>query len=416
MRIIEGSENQRIPIKAWISDDLEEGSLRQALNLASLPWAFSHIALMPDVHEGYGMPIGGVLAAQGVVLPNAVGVDIGCGVSTAVLDLPAQALTDQNHRSSGDKAVKEIVSRIMREIPVGFNHRKEPYSVDLTSIRIGGTVEEKVYSLSDLSNVGGLHRELESAPYQAATLGGGNHFIEIQREVNTGESVVMVHSGSRNFGLKVAKVFNDLAKKNAKHYGSRVPSSFQLDYLPVDDELGHQYLLWMNLALSFAEQSRRGMLEICLGIVSDVLGYDVSVKEQVQCHHNYASLEEHFGEDVVVHRKGAVRADVGELVAIPGAMGGISYIAEGLGNSDSFLSASHGAGRRMSRKEARSKFTVQEMERQLADSGVILGTKKVSSVLDEHIGAYKDIDEVMDQQKDLVRVARKLQCIAVVKG
>jgi tRNA-splicing ligase RtcB len=407
MIIIFDKSVQQVPIKAWISDasEIESGAMNQALNLSRLPFLLSHVALMPDVHEGYGMPIGGVIAAKGVVIPNAVGVDIGCGMIASVLDAPASLLKEV--RTQSGTLAQAIVGDIMRAIPLGFDHRKRP-------------IDPEIAITADMCEIKNLRKEWEAAPYQCGTLGGGNHFIELQEDRATGETVVMVHSGSRNFGYKVANTFNQLARDYNASTQSRIPPSWQLSHLPTDHRLGRLYLKWMDVALRFAVKNRSVMMDIVSDIVltrlSKHASFDAAVTETVACHHNYASLERHFGEEVVVHRKGAIRAGRGEKSIIPGAMGGHSYIVEGLGSSESFCSASHGAGRVMSRNEAKRKFTVDQMTNELARRDVVLGTPKKTAVIDEFIGAYKDIDTVLAQELDLVKPIRTLHPIAVVKG
>ena len=407
MVIIFDKSVQRVPIKAWVRDagDVESGAIKQALNLSCLPFLLSHIALMPDVHEGYGMPIGGVVAAKGVVIPNAVGVDIGCGMIASVFDAPASLLKEVKTQSG--TLAQAIVGDIMRAIPLGFDHRKRPIDPEITVS-------------SEMGEIRGLCKEWEAAPYQCGTLGGGNHFIELQEDGSTGETVVMVHSGSRNFGYKVANTFNELAKDHNASTHSGIPPSWQLAHLPIDHRLGRLYLKWMDVALRFAAKNRSVMMDIVTDIVLTRLSkhgsVDAAVTETIACHHNYASIERHFGEEVVVHRKGAIRAARGEKSIIPGAMGGHSYIVEGLGDPESFCSASHGAGRVMSRNEAKRKFTVDQMTNELARRDVVLGTPKKRAVIDEFIEAYKDIDTVLAQELDLVKPIRTLHPIAVVKG
>jgi len=407
MVVIFDKSAQRVPIRAWVRHvgDIESGAMRQALNLSNLPFVLRHVALMPDVHEGYGMPIGGVIAARGVVIPNAVGVDIGCGMIASVLDAPAGLLKEVKTQSG--TLAQAIVGDIMRAIPLGFDHRKHP-------------IDPEIPITQEMREIKSLCKEWDDAPYQCGTLGGGNHFIELQEDRATGETVIMVHSGSRNFGYKVANTFNRLAKDYNASSRSEIPANWQLAHLPIDHRRGRLYLKWMDVALRFAAKNRSAMMDIVSDIVlrrlSKHASVDAAVTETVACHHNYASLERHFGEEVVVHRKGAIRAGRGEKGIIPGAMGGHSYIVEGLGNPESFESASHGAGRVMSRSEAKRKFTVDQMTGELARRDVVLGTPKKNAVVDEFIAAYKDIDTVLAQELDLVKPLRTLDPIAVVKG
>jgi len=407
MIIIFDSKIQKVPIKAWVDSpgEIEPGAMEQALNLSRLPFVVKHVALMPDVHEGYGMPIGGVIAARGSVIPNAVGVDIGCGIIASVLDAPAKLIREV--KTGSGTLVQALTGSIMRAIPLGFDHRKHPIDLDLSPT-------------AEMCQVKPLCKEWEDAPYQCGTLGGGNHFIELQEDASTGELVIMVHSGSRNFGYKVAETFNKFAKELNQQMRSEVPASWQLAYLPLDHKLGQLYLKWMDLALKFAAKNRSTIMEIVTEIVQDGLSKYASVtanvKQVIQCHHNYASIERHFGEEVVVHRKGAIRARRGESGIIPGAMGSRSYFVEGLGNPESFESASHGAGRIMSRNEAKRKFTVDQMMDELSRRNVVLGTPKKQAVVDEFTHAYKKIEDVLSKESDLVAPVRTLHPIAVIKG
>jgi tRNA-splicing ligase RtcB (3'-phosphate/5'-hydroxy nucleic acid ligase) len=379
--------SERLPIKSWCMNP-EEGALEQARNLANLPFAFHHIALMPDTHQGYGMPIGGVLATENVIIPNAVGVDIGCGMCFCntgidVLSLPKEQL-------------KEIMGLIRKDIPVGMNHHdinKEWRGFDINS------------------NCPVIQKELSSARKQLGTLGGGNHFIEFQVNENT-ELCVMIHSGSRNIGLKIAKHYNDLAQELNKKWYSGVPKD--LAFLPMDSIEGQQYYESMLYALEFAKESRYHMMSACLSSISQVLNTTIT-HIILDVHHNYAAMENHFGKNVMVHRKGATRAREGELGIIPGSQGTCSYIVEGLGNKESFMSCSHGAGRRMSRTQAEKTLVLEDEIKRLDDLGVVHAIRTQSD-LDEAPSAYKDINVVMEEQKDLVKIVHELYTLGVIKG
>ena len=390
------TEGNRLPIKVWLDsiDNIDEGCIAQARNLASLPFIHRHVALMPDTHEGYGMPIGGVIACQDVIIPNAVGVDIGCGMAYAATDIPAKDFTPY---------LPGLVTEIMRQIPVGFNHHKEPQPCKSIATAAGVVMEPE------------LEPELQRGLYQVGTLGGGNHFIEIQEDTAKGTVSVMIHSGSRNFGLKIAKHFNVVAKDlNAKWFSS-VPAAHDLAFLPVSSDEGQSYLRWMNLALAFARESRGRMMDVIQGIIYNHTGED-SFRDRIDVHHNYAAIEHHFGRDVWVHRKGAIRAREGEIGIIPGSMGSFSYIVRGKGNPESFCSCSHGAGRKMSRKKARELFSAADVMEDLTDRGIVVGVPDPSSVGDECSSAYKDIRYVIEQEADLAEVVTELKTLAVVKG
>jgi len=380
----------KIPVKMWL-DNIEDGALKQAENLSNFPFAFSHIAIMPDAHEGYGMPIGGVLATEKVIIPNAVGVDIGCGMCAVKTNL-----------SHVDKSsLRNMIADLRKAVPVGFTHHKKPKSVELMPEKKGELeVVEKEYS---------------SALKQIGTLGGGNHFIEIQKG-NDKNIWLMIHSGSRNIGYKVADHYNKLAKKFKDKFGSSIPPSWQLDFLPINSDEGKNYISEMNYCVEFAFANRLLMMEQLINIFSDnCKNSSVSFSPVINIAHNYASFETHFGKKVIVHRKGATSAKIGETGIIPGSQGAKSYIVKGLGNPESFESCSHGAGRKMGRKEAVKKLKFDDELYKLEKQGIIhsLFTKKD---LDEAAGAYKDITEVMENQKDLVVIDVELSPLAVLKA
>ena len=380
--------SERKPIKMWL-DSVEDGALEQAKNLANLPFVFKHIALMPDCHQGYGMPIGGVMATENVVIPNAVGVDIGCGMLAAKTDTTVHHLDE--------KQIKNFVAGVKRQIPVGKNSHKEPK-----------TWSEFEYA----PDIDVVRNEIEKAEHQIGTLGGGNHFIELQRDTD-GNVWVMIHSGSRNFGYTVAKYYNNVAKALNKKWFSSVPAQADLAFLPMGTTMGMEYMDAMEFAVEFALANRRRMLKRVEEILYNV--GKITVGKPINIAHNYAQYENHFGKNVIVHRKGATSARKGEIGIIPGSQGTSSYIVEGLGNPDSFTSCSHGAGRLMSRTKAKTDLDLATEQRRLDELGVIHDLK-TKDALDEAAGAYKDIDIVMENQSDLVRIVTKLSPLAVVKG
>jgi tRNA-splicing ligase RtcB len=405
-------DKQRVPIKVWLKkqEELESGCETQALNLANLPFVFRHVALMPDAHAGYGMPIGGVLATEAVVIPNAVGVDIGCGMGFIHTNIPVSLLKTVNTASG--KLVQQIIGAIMREIPVGFAHHRQPQEC--------ASLDRFVAETGNSNFPAELMGEIESGYYQLGTLGGGNHFIELQEDGN-GRLGVMLHSGSRNFGLKICNYYNKLAKSLNREWRSPVPVEWDLAFLPVDSEAGQAYIAWMNLALEFARENRQLMMErvknIICNCVKKYAGFsEIQINLEVNAHHNYAALERHFDQDVWVHRKGAIRVGEGELGIIPGAMGSSSYIVAGLGNPESFQSCSHGAGRKMGRREAQRRFRSAEVLQDLKQLNVTLGTPNKGKIADECRWAYKDIDQVLANERDLIRPVMKLKTVAVVKG
>jgi len=387
MNKVIATENK--PIKMWV-DGLDGNTLIQAKNLANLPFLFKHVALMPDAHMGYGMPIGGVIATRDVVIPNAVGVDIGCGmcaIKTSLIECDTRNL-------------KKIRSLIQQVIPVGpkLHNKKQKidYIPDVT--------------LFDDRYV--VHREFENAQMQVGTLGGGNHFIEIQQDTE-GYIWIMIHSGSRNLGFKVANYYNKLAVElNAKWFSS-VPKKWELAFLPIN-EVGTTYLKEMQYCVDFALANRELMMERVRNCFLDVIP-DVKFGELINIAHNYASIENHFNTNVIVHRKGATRAYKGQLGIIPGSQGTNSYIVKGKGNTQSFKSCSHGAGRLMGRKQAKKELNL-EYECGLLNKKGILHSISSADKLDEAPGAYKDIIKVMILQEDLVDIVTTLTPLAVIKS
>lgn len=383
------------PIKLWL-DDIEAGALEQAKNLANLPFVFRHIALMPDAHQGYGMPIGGVMATQGVVVPNAVGVDIGCGMCALKTSIPA---LDQETLKKIMGGSKEYKGGIRSNVPVGFSHHSKKQDEALMP-RI--TTKLQI-----------VEQEYSSALSQIGTLGGGNHFIEIQQG-NDGFVWLMIHSGSRNIGFKVAHHYNELAIALNERWRSSVPKNWQLAFLPLDTQEGQDYLEEMQYCVDFALASRGLMMELVKRSIVEIVG-DVSFGEIINIAHNYAAMEHHFGTNVMIHRKGATKAYPGKLGIIPGSQGTASYIVQGKGEPESFMSCSHGAGRKMGRKQAQRELSLDSEIARLDALGVIHGIRNAKD-LDEAAGAYKDISTVMENQADLVDIAVELRPLAVIKG
>lgn len=385
-------KSEKLPIFLWL-DDIEEGALQQAKNLANHPYAFEHIAIMPDSHEGFGVPIGGVFAAKDVVLPNAVGVDIGCGMCALRTSLT----------SVTPKMVSQILSGIRSLVPTGFTHHKHPQDERFMP------AEPRHFTSGQYPVV---TREYESALTQVGTLGGGNHFIEIQ-EGSDGFIWVMIHTGSRNIGLQVAEHYNKLARKLNEKWKSKVPQKHDLAYLFLDGNEGQMYLREMNYCVEFALANRKLMMERIKDVVAHLTG--ASFEEMINIAHNYAALEVHYGEKVMVHRKGATLANDGTTGIIPGSQGTTSYIVRGKGNHKSFNSCSHGAGRKMSRKRAQRELDINKETRDLEKQGIIHAIRS-PRYLDEAPGAYKDINTVMANQQDLVEAVVQLKPLGVIKG
>lgn len=389
--MIQELKTEKLPIKMWLND-VESGALEQARNLANFPYAVHHIALMPDCHQGFGMPIGGVMATREVIVPNAVGVDIGCGmcaVQTSLTDITAPQL-------------RKLFSSIRSRIPLGHRHHK--HSQD----------PSRMPPVEDDRPMPVVRREYRSATRQVGTLGGGNHFIEVQKG-SDGQIWIMIHSGSRNIGKQVADYYNRLAIKLNDEWKSPVPRSHQLAYLPLDHEAGQQYIREMNYCVDFAFANRKLMMDNCLNVFRSFFGKDFRSAPLINIAHNYAAFENHFGQDVVIHRKGATKADKDTIGIIPGSQGANSYIVRGKGNKASFESCSHGAGRTMGRKEAIRTLNLAEEVKKLEDKGVLHAIRSQRD-LEEATSAYKDIGQVMELQGDLVDVMVELRPLAVIKG
>lgn len=384
-------KTEKLPIYIW-TDSIEEGALQQTKNLANHPYAFHHIAIMPDVHSGYGMPIGGVLATKEVIIPNAVGVDIGCGMCAIKSDIQFSDITIDE--------IKTMMGRIRGSVPVGFQKHKQDQNP-------GYMPKLQTDGLPIVSN------EYKKALKQIGTLGGGNHFIDLLKDQE--EYIwIMIHSGSRNIGYTVANHYNKLAINNRSKYSSNIPTNWELDYLPLDSEQGQLYIEEMRYCVEFALCNRKLMMERVMDIVHEILARKINWDEMINIAHNYAELEEHFGEKVWIHRKGATKAYKGELGIIPGSQGTPSYIVKGKGNLDSFKSCSHGAGRVMSRSKAIRELNMDEEVKKLENKGVLHGIRGRKS-LDEAPSAYKDIDKVIKEQEDLIEIIAKLEPVAVIK-
>ncbi len=386
-------DTEKKPITLWL-DTIDHDTLEQARNLANHPFVYHHVAIMPDAHVGYGMPIGGVAATEDVIIPNAVGVDIGCGVCAVQTSLPH--LTQPQ--------LKKIMQAVRQTIPLGFKHHTTAQPHEKMP-HLTGTLTEKELPV--------ICREYDNGRLQLGTLGGGNHFIELQR--GDDDCIwLMIHSGSRNIGYQVAGHYNRLAIAYNQAHGAKIPPKWQLDYLPVQSDAGQRYLREMHYCVRFAAANRQAMMHKVREILLD-FEPSVTFSPALDVAHNYAALEDHFGKKVYVHRKGATRAAAGQAGIIPGSQGSTSYIVCGLGNRESFCSCSHGAGRKLGRKQAQRQLNLQEEIRHLEQQGIIHSIRHKKD-LDEAAGAYKDITRVMDNQRDLVQIITTLKPLAVVKG
>jgi tRNA-splicing ligase RtcB (3'-phosphate/5'-hydroxy nucleic acid ligase) len=390
----------KLPIKIWATN-LEPEAEQQARNLAGLPFIYRHVALMPDAHWGRGSTVGSVIATRGAIIPAAVGVDIGCGMCAMKLPFKASDLKD----------LPKLRHSIERAVPTGRNTNKAMNDSTTAAFLALGEISE-----TGKAHIKRLSKTLENSALAIGSLGGGNHFIEICRDLND-DAWIMLHSGSRNIGKCLAEIHIDRAKDLMKQYFIDLPDpdlAFLAQKTPEFEAYLHD-LLW---AQQFAMANRNEMMD---RVLREVLYHMNRLNEyknlkdtlfRVNCHHNYTSIENHMGNNVYITRKGAVSAREGEWGIIPGSMGTRSFIVKGKGNQESFCSCSHGAGRRMSRTKAKATFTIKDLEDQTAGVECL----KTQGVLDEIPGSYKDIQEVMDNQSDLVEPVFELKQLICIKG
>lgn len=379
----------KVPVKIWAPlDEVESAALTQLRNIASLPWVFKHVAAMADCHLGKGATVGSVIAMQGACCPAAVGVDIGCGMAAVKTSLTASDLPE---------SLSALRSEVEKTIPVSFNsHKSLVKGVDKLRIwKRFHALDKKVKKLKT------------RALAQCGTLGGGNHFIELCLDTDGGVWL-MLHSGSRNIGKSLADIHISRAKKLA--HNASLPDPDLAVFLAGTREM-NEYRHDLYWAQEYALENRNVMLTLYKEVMKKFFP-QIKFEKAITCHHNYVSEEHHFGEDVFVTRKGAIRAGLGDLGIIPGSMGTKSYIVRGLGSPHSFESASHGAGRRMSRNQAKKTFTKKDILQQT--KGV--ECRKDRGILDELPGAYKDIDTVMHNQRDLVEIVAELKQVMCIKG
>ena len=403
MKWTRSGEGLQVPVKSWCAE-VDPLALRQACNLANHPAVAHHVALMPDCHVGYGMPIGGVIAVKDALIPNAVGVDIGCGMVAVETDLPAE-------RFAGLPERRAFLSRVKARVPVGEGHShgsRQAWEGFARFCDASPEAADRWPSALDRENLG--------------TLGGGNHFIELQAS-DEGFVWLMIHSGSRNLGQRVASHYHAEAQRLNAQGRVALPDP-DLAFLPADSRAGQDYLRDMSFALAYALENRRRMMAVCKEALFEQAG-GVGFVREINIHHNYAALEPHFGRTFFVHRKGATRARLGETGIIPGSMGTPSYIVRGLGNPESFMSCSHGAGRAMGRAEANRRLTEDACNRAMAgiafdrwgQAQARWGKRRGAAVdLSEAPPAYKDIEAVIEAERDLVEPRVRLRPLAVVKG
>jgi tRNA-splicing ligase RtcB len=427
-----------VPVYSW-APALEEGARTQARHCAGLPVTHHHVAVMADGHQGYGVPIGAVLPLRDAISPYAVGNDIGCGMALVPTTLGADDLLAPLPRASGARgpeARDDVMTAVATTIPSGTGTRTPTEAPDVDAL-IGqawdALVEAARLSGLPLSTsqtpVAAAGRPLDRNAFhtraraQAGTLGSGNHFIELLRG-DDGTVAVMLHSGSRGAGAQICNNFHRMALKHCAAAGVTLPDP-GLAWLPLVDSdagdrdwaaVGRAYVRALKAALEYARLNRDRMLRDVGAILEQRFPAVMRFDDMVNIHHNDATLEEHYGAQVWVHRKGAVKAAVGTDTIIPGSMATGSYQGRGLGNREAFESCSHGAGRRMSRGQARRTLDLDEQLRLLSRVGSKVFAASVDAVLDEMGGAYKDLDEVMRAQADLVEPVRRFSPVATYKG
>lgn len=392
-----------LPVRIWTDPAGIEGqALRQLRNIASLPWVFKHVSAMPDVHYGKGATVGSVIAMKEAVSPAAVGVDIGCGMGAFRTNLSLEDLPDN---------LRNIRNQIERSVPVGFKSHRDTvvgspglYITDSHRQR----VEKNLGQAKHLTRAVLGSAQSEKIQKQCGTLGGGNHFIELVHDEQN-RVWIFLHSGSRNIGKSLADHHISIARKLA--HNADLPDPDLAVFLSGTSEM-QEYRRDLNWAQEYAFCNRITMASLIFRALQQNFFPELRLEETILCHHNYVAEEHHFGSDVLVTRKGAISARKDELGLIPGSMGTRSYVVRGLGNPDSFHSASHGAGRRMSRNRARKEFSIKDLQEQTRG----VECRKDGGVLDEIPSAYKDIDVVMANQKDLVEIVHSLKQLICVKG
>jgi len=405
MQVIQGNKGGLI--KAWIDGvSVEDQARAQLDNIAAMPFIHKHVAIMPDVHWGMGATVGSVIPTKGAIIPAAVGVDIGCGMMAHRTNLRAEDLPDN---------LFGIRSAIEARVPHGRTDNGGKNDRGAFSDYSNAVALKFVAHLPVLSEIVAKHPKIsqaaERAPYHLGTLGSGNHFVEICLDEDD-YVWIMLHSGSRGVGNRIGSYFIELAKQDMRKWFINLPD-MDLSYLAEGTDHFNDYMQAVSWAQRFARSNREVMMEATIAAIKSVITKPFySELSAVNCHHNYVSHERHFGEDILLTRKGAVSAKKDELGIIPGSMGAKSFIVRGKGNRESFSSCSHGAGRSMSRTEAKKRFTIEDHI--AATAGV--ECRKDADVIDETPKAYKDIDAVMAAQSDLVEIVHTLKQVVCVKG
>ena len=392
----------RVPVKVWTAD-LEPQARKQLENVARLPIIHGHVAAMPDVHAGIGATVGSVIPTKGAVIPAAVGVDLGCGVNAMQLSLTAKDLP---------ASLAKIRSAIESAVPVGFDmHGAAKGHAGRRDDKARGMQRDLNRIVEKNPKLATMQKDFrETWVRQLGTLGGGNHFIEICLDED--QNVwVMLHSGSRGIGNVIGRYFIERARREMERLDTKLPDR-DLAWLAEGTPVFDEYVEAVHWAQDYATENRREMMESILAAIRPHLPSFRIVGEAISCHHNYVAREKHFGENLLVTRKGAIRAGEGELGVIPGSMGARSFIVRGKGNPQSLCSCAHGAGRRMSRSEAKRRYSQADVERETAG----IECRKDAGVIDEIPSAYKSIEEVMANQSDLVDVVHTLRQVVCVKG
>jgi tRNA-splicing ligase RtcB len=391
-----------VPVKVW-TPDLEASARRQLENVSRLPIIHGHIAAMPDVHAGIGATVGSVIPTKGAIIPAATGVDLGCGMNAVQLSITAKDLPT---------SLGKIRSAIEAAVPVGFDMHASAKGRGGKRERTAKEMEKGLKQIAERNpRIASMQKDFEGTWIrQLGTLGGGNHFIEVC--LDQSQNVwVMLHSGSRGIGNVIGRYFIERARREMERSDIHLPDR-DLAWFAEGSPAFDEYVDAVHWAQDYALENRRQMMEGVLEAIKPHLPPFRIVGEAIQCHHNYVAREKHFGENLLITRKGAIRAGLGEMGIIPGSMGAKSFIVRGKGNPDSLCSCAHGAGRRMSRTEAKKRFSAADVERQTAG----VECRKDSGVVDEIPGAYKDIEEVMANQSDLVDVVHTLRQVVCVKG
>ncbi len=399
MPIFKQINKAKVPIKIY-TDEIAPQAIDQLVNIANLPIVHHHIAAMPDVHVGIGATVGSVIPTLNAVIPAAVGVDIGCGMNAVRTSLTANDLPDNLY---------EIRRNIEKRVPVGFD-RHSKCIMNRSSVNgLDKPLDEIIHKHPGIMKM--IKNFNQTWSRQIGTLGGGNHFIEICLDEND-DVWIMLHSGSRGIGNVIGRYFINLAKKDMQRHQMNLPD-VNLSYLSEGSEYFEDYVFAVNWAQEYAWVNRQQMMKLVVDALKASKLPDFKIdKHAINCHHNYISQEIHFGEEVFVARKGAIKAGLGDMGIIPGSMGAKSYIVEGKGSKASFCSCAHGAGRKMSRTQAKRSFNTQDLKEQTLG----VECRKDKNMLDEAPGAYKDIDQVMQNQSDLVDVKHTLKQIVCVKG